>query len=400
MMDFANKAVTFSEYLTYWTADTTRNNVLAISFFFVLPILVNILNVRKYGEVEFWVTAFKLLSIMGLILVAFVIATGGAPSAKLGTSEDYRAVDCAENVIGACLSSPGFGCDFFFPSIANFRLECPFQDHSRPGKHGKGCRFLGKLLLSHLWFQWDRNSCDPVCRDGEAAHCVAESGTPKLSSNLPLLYTRCLRTRTYRFDKRPFACPAPIQGSPQELSGRIYHYGRTSWNSRIAASRRRCYDSGGFQHGNSRPLRIGTHTLYSLTILESVTSISGRKGLCSGISEARKARKPRVVSRKLAAVVCGGAVGLPRTARLLQSRNGSQECIPGVFPDLTLVLRIPLDHDLLCRTHSVGDDLSLILLLHNELFYTLSEGMESRVSIATYFGHLGLWLVDFPRFGP
>src|SRR5438105_13832499 len=96
MVDFANKAVTFSEYMTYWTKDTTRNNVLAISFFFVLPILVNILNVRKYGEVEYWVTAFKLLSIMGLILVAFVIAAGGAPSPKLGTSPDYQAVDCIE----------------------------------------------------------------------------------------------------------------------------------------------------------------------------------------------------------------------------------------------------------------------------------------------------------------
>ena len=80
MVDFANKAVTFSHYMSYWIEENTRNNVLEITSFFLVPILVNVLNVRKYGEVEHWLTAFKLFSILGIILVAFVIAAGGAPS--------------------------------------------------------------------------------------------------------------------------------------------------------------------------------------------------------------------------------------------------------------------------------------------------------------------------------
>jgi amino acid transporter len=97
MVDFANKAVTFSHYMSYWIEENTRNNVLEITLFFLVPILVNVLNVRKYGEVEYWLTAFKLFSILGIILVAFVNAA-------------FRAVDCAANEIGQCLPPPGFDC--------------------------------------------------------------------------------------------------------------------------------------------------------------------------------------------------------------------------------------------------------------------------------------------------
>ena len=96
--------------MSYWTEENTRNSVLEISFFFVVPILVNVLNVRKYGELEYWLTAFKVISIVGIILVAFVVVAGGAPSLRLGTDATFRAVDCAANEIGQCLPPPGFDC--------------------------------------------------------------------------------------------------------------------------------------------------------------------------------------------------------------------------------------------------------------------------------------------------
>jgi len=70
MVDFANKAVTFSHYMSYWTEKNDRNTLLEITLFFIVPILANILNDRKYGEVEYWLIAFKSISIMGIILVA------------------------------------------------------------------------------------------------------------------------------------------------------------------------------------------------------------------------------------------------------------------------------------------------------------------------------------------
>ena len=47
---------------------------------------------------------------MVLIIVAFVIAAAGVPSPRLGMDAAYRTVPCADNVIGECLSNPGFHC--------------------------------------------------------------------------------------------------------------------------------------------------------------------------------------------------------------------------------------------------------------------------------------------------
>jgi len=48
VIDFANKAVAFSQYITYWSGsqNQTGHTIVEITFFFVVPILVNILTVR------------------------------------------------------------------------------------------------------------------------------------------------------------------------------------------------------------------------------------------------------------------------------------------------------------------------------------------------------------------
>lgn len=111
MIDFAGKAFAFSQYITYWTRKhEVRNRAVEITMFFIVPILVNILNVRKYGEVEFWLTTIKVAAIVAVIIVGFVIGAGGGPEQKLGTDATYHAVACTDNVIGECLTGPGFGC--------------------------------------------------------------------------------------------------------------------------------------------------------------------------------------------------------------------------------------------------------------------------------------------------
>lgn len=109
VMDFANKAVAFSEYLTYWTGSLNQKGhaVAEITCFFVVPILVNILNVRKYGEVEFWLTAIKVGVIVIIIIVGFVIAVGGSPSPMLGTDPiTFKPIPC-NATLGNCTSGPG-----------------------------------------------------------------------------------------------------------------------------------------------------------------------------------------------------------------------------------------------------------------------------------------------------
>lgn len=115
VIDFANKAVAFSQYITYWSGsqNQTRNTILEISLFFAVPILVNILTIRKYGEVEFWLTAIKVEVIIIIIIVGFVIAVGGSPSSMLGTDPTtFKIVACNETLarLGNCTTAPGIHC--------------------------------------------------------------------------------------------------------------------------------------------------------------------------------------------------------------------------------------------------------------------------------------------------
>jgi len=116
MIDFANKAVAFSQYMTYWTgpANQQGHSVAEITCFFIIPVVINVLNVRKYGEVEFWLTAIKVQIIVVIIIVAFVIAAGGAPAQLLGTDGLANVVECTPilQAAGNCTDPPGFVCCF------------------------------------------------------------------------------------------------------------------------------------------------------------------------------------------------------------------------------------------------------------------------------------------------
>ena len=112
-VDYPHKAAIFADYLSYWVKmDETWKNAIAILFFLFIPPLINLLMVRIYGELEFWLTLIKIIAIVGLIIAGIVIAAGGVPSPLLGTNSDFRPVPCSENnaTIGPCLSPPGFEC--------------------------------------------------------------------------------------------------------------------------------------------------------------------------------------------------------------------------------------------------------------------------------------------------
>lgn len=126
MIDFANKAVTFSSYLAYWSGNENelRNKALAISFFVIVPLVVNTLTVRKYGELEFVLTVIKLYAILALVVIAVVIATGGSPSPRLGTDGNLRVVDCVNNnaTVAACVPAPGIQCKNLCVCGANMQI--------------------------------------------------------------------------------------------------------------------------------------------------------------------------------------------------------------------------------------------------------------------------------------
>ena len=108
-LDYPNKAVATANFMTFWTNAVPP--AAWITIFLLIPILFNLFNVRRIGEIEFWLTSIKVTTIVGLIFLGILLPMGASPSPPLlGTSAQYTAVDCSENVIGECLPNPGFNC--------------------------------------------------------------------------------------------------------------------------------------------------------------------------------------------------------------------------------------------------------------------------------------------------
>lgn len=64
----------------YW--DNAVPKAALITVFFVTMVIVNCLPVRIYGEAEFFFGTIKLTTIVGLILLMFIITVGGSPSGE------------------------------------------------------------------------------------------------------------------------------------------------------------------------------------------------------------------------------------------------------------------------------------------------------------------------------
>jgi amino acid permease len=79
-----------------------------ITIFLLIPIVFNFFNVRRYGEIEFWLTTIKVTTIVLLIVLGFLLAMTASTTQLLGTDANYRPVPCSENVIGQCVPPPGF----------------------------------------------------------------------------------------------------------------------------------------------------------------------------------------------------------------------------------------------------------------------------------------------------
>ncbi|KAL2864091.1 amino acid permease/ SLC12A domain-containing protein [Aspergillus lucknowensis] len=67
--------------ITYWPR-TSADNVnpgVWIAIFMVTIIVINYFGVRIFGEMEFWLSSFKVLVMIGIILCSLVLALGGGP---------------------------------------------------------------------------------------------------------------------------------------------------------------------------------------------------------------------------------------------------------------------------------------------------------------------------------
>lgn len=76
----ANQLVAGSLTVQYWISKETMNPGIWIMIFLIIIVLVNVLGVRFFGEIEFWLSSVKVVTCLGLILLLLIIALGGGPT--------------------------------------------------------------------------------------------------------------------------------------------------------------------------------------------------------------------------------------------------------------------------------------------------------------------------------
>jgi amino acid permease len=109
--DIPDKAIAFSIYMGYWCPDVSP--FVWISIFILPPIVFNYFNARRYGDIEYTITAIKIVAILGIIVLGFIIVGGGTDTvALLATNNDTQPVFCGGKQTN-CLLTPGFKCKHF-----------------------------------------------------------------------------------------------------------------------------------------------------------------------------------------------------------------------------------------------------------------------------------------------
>lgn len=65
--------------ISYWVPRDKVNPGVWITIFLVLVVAINYLGVKFFGEFEFWLSSFKVIVILGLILLSLILMLGGGP---------------------------------------------------------------------------------------------------------------------------------------------------------------------------------------------------------------------------------------------------------------------------------------------------------------------------------
>lgn len=65
--------------LQYWVSREDVNPGVWITIFLLVIIALNLIGVKVFGELEFWLSTVKVVTLLGLIMVTMIIALGGGP---------------------------------------------------------------------------------------------------------------------------------------------------------------------------------------------------------------------------------------------------------------------------------------------------------------------------------
>jgi hypothetical protein len=65
--------------LQFWVDRDRINPGVWITIFLVTILFINYFGIKLFGEIEFWLSSFKVVTIVGLIILSLVLALGGGP---------------------------------------------------------------------------------------------------------------------------------------------------------------------------------------------------------------------------------------------------------------------------------------------------------------------------------
>ncbi|KAF4943361.1 hypothetical protein FSARC_14937 [Fusarium sarcochroum] len=74
-----NQLTAVALVIQFWVDRDTVNPGVFIAIFLVAIICINYFGIRFFGEFEFWLSSFKVLTIIGIIIFSLVLALGGGP---------------------------------------------------------------------------------------------------------------------------------------------------------------------------------------------------------------------------------------------------------------------------------------------------------------------------------
>ena len=74
-----NQLTAASIVVSYWVDRDRINPGVFITIFLVAILIINYFGIKAFGEIEFWLSTFKVVTIIGLILLSLILALGGGP---------------------------------------------------------------------------------------------------------------------------------------------------------------------------------------------------------------------------------------------------------------------------------------------------------------------------------
>ncbi|KAJ5201360.1 uncharacterized protein N7498_006023 [Penicillium cinerascens] len=143
----------------YWDPNGTINIAVWISIMMVVIIALNFLPVRFYGESEFWFSSVKIITLIGLLMVSFILFWGGGPNRELlgfhywkhpGSFNQYLVKGNTGRFVGLLKCTVSSAIAFIFAPeliiISGGEMESPRRNVPRAAR-----RYIYRLVFFYIF---------------------------------------------------------------------------------------------------------------------------------------------------------------------------------------------------------------------------------------------------------